>query len=143
MKLVILDHPDWMALKQENKVAPVLDSGKCALALHKHPATKHWKPALIFFTTLVPLGVIAGIVLLFVKWWIGLFVLFFTLVPLRSGISQSVKQEVLRVAETNTSFFSCAIATGGLRFLVKEEDLDGIQYLDGAMNVPHFMPRLD
>ena len=143
MKLVILDHPDWLRLKQINKAAPVLNVGKCALALHKHPATKHWRPTLLLFTGLVPLGVLGGLALLFVKWWIGLIVIFFSLFPLRRGISDSVRQEVLRVAETNTSFFSCAIATGGLRFLVKEEDLAGLQYMDGKLDVPFFMPKLD
>lgn len=143
MKLVILDHPVWIALKQQNKAVPVLDPGKCALALHKHPATKHWRPALVFFTLLVPIGVISGIGLLFFKWWVGLPIILFAVFPLRSGINDSVKQEVLREAETNTSFYSCAIATGGLRFLVEDRDLDGIQHLDGKLNVPHFMPKLD
>ena len=143
MKLVILDHPDWMALKRQNKVIPVLDAGKCALALHKHPETRHWKPALAAFTALVPLGAIAGVVRFFFIWWAGLILLFFSLVPLRSGIARSVEQEVLRVAEVNTSFFSCAIAVGALRFRVKEEDLRDIQYLDGTRDVPSFMPPLD
>jgi hypothetical protein len=58
MKVVILDHPDWLELKHAKKVIPVFDTGKCALALHKHPATKHWRPALICFTALIAVGVI-------------------------------------------------------------------------------------
>jgi len=143
MKLVILDHPVWIALKQQNKAVPVLDPGKCALALHKHPATRHWRPTLILFTILVPFGVVSGIGLSFFKWWIGFPIIILAIFPLRSGIKDSVKQEVLRVAELNPSFFSCAVATGGLRFLVKAEDLNGVQHLEGSLNVPHFMPKLD
>lgn len=143
MKRVILDHPDWIALKADGKVVPYFNIGRCALALQKHPDTKHWRFALIFFTTLVPLAVIAGIVMLFITWWIGLIIILSAIFPLRQGIATAIRQEVIRVAEENTSFFSCALATGGLRFLVNEEDLGSIEYLDGDQEVPYFMPRLD
>ena len=43
----------------------------------------------------------------------------------------SVKQEVLREATANPQFFQTAIKLNALRFLVREEDLVGIQHLDG------------
>jgi hypothetical protein len=130
MKLVVLDHPDWLRLSQEHKAYPVLRDSPCIKVLLTSPETKNWKPAVLFFSTLVYAGLISGAVLLFVtKWWIGLLVMFFSWFPLRKGAMFSIKQEVLRRATGSPRFYTGAIASGALRFLVREADLEGIQHM--------------
>ena len=80
MKLVVLDHADWVRLSQDHKAYPVLRDSPCIRILLIRPETSNWKPAVLFFSTLVYGGLVAGAVLLFVsRWWLGLLILLFLL----------------------------------------------------------------
>src|SRR2546425_13282664 len=99
MKLVVLDHRDWLRLRQEHKAYPVLRDSPCIKLLLTRPESTNWKPAVLFFSTLVYSGLIGGVVLLFVtRWWVGLLVILFSYFPLRKGTMISIKQEVLKQA---------------------------------------------
>jgi hypothetical protein len=131
MKLVILDHKDWIELLKQNKVKTVFYDGACRELLFRRPETKNWRPAALFFSILVFLGAVGGVVLIFFKWWLGSLVVLFSLFPLQTAKDKAIRQEVFEQAQANPQFFMDAVALRSIRFLVEEADLKTIQFLDG------------
>jgi len=137
MKYVILDYPDWIRLKKENKVHPALNGLACMRVLVTQPETKDWKWIAYIITNLVYVGVAIGVILCFTKLWLGILLILFVWFPLRQGVALSIKQEVLRAAEKHPRFFSMAIIYGALRFLVEESDLIDTEFMDGNTDLSY------
>ena len=135
MKLVIIDHPDWLYLRENRKVQEVTSPGQSMRLLHFAPETRAWKFALVTLSFIIVFGLIGGFVYLFFKWWVGLISIFTAWFLIRPAMMEESQKEVLRLAEKDPKFFSRAISAGALRFKVAEEDLVGIAYYDGSKDM--------
>ncbi|NLB55903.1 MAG: hypothetical protein GX811_09095 [Lentisphaerae bacterium] len=133
MKLVVLDHADWVMLNRQNKVSNSVNFNNSIVLMRSHPATKNWRPAISFFSTLIPLAIVGSVILIFAFWWLGLLLLFLSAVPLRKAYKTEIMREVLLSSEANPNFYTQALEIGALFTSVKEEDLVGIAYIDKSV----------
>ena len=110
-----MTYQEFITMRKAGKIKAGIDQST-ALKLTDY-LPKQYQAAHLFWSWVWMLSIPAFIaVAVFVKWWIGLLLLFIVTPLIKSGIKQSASQFVLQHAEDNEEFFNMLVSNNLLVF---------------------------
>jgi hypothetical protein len=110
-----MTYQEFTALRKAKQIKAGVDQSTALKLIDYLP--KQYQAAHTFWSWVWMLSMPAFIAIaIFVKWWIGLLLLFIVTPLIKSGIKQSAAQFVLEHAEENEEFFNMLIANNILTF---------------------------
>jgi hypothetical protein len=114
-----ITHSDFLALYYEERLMVKIDGDRALLMILRHPEAKPWKTAIMVTSAFMWTGILAGIILLFIIWPIGLLLILFCCFPMRMGWKKSISNAVVKVSLESPSFWDEARRCGILQFSIK------------------------
>ena len=114
-----ITHSDFLALYYEERLMVKIDGDRALLMILRHPEAKPWKTAIMVTSAFMWTGILAGIILLFIIWPIGLLLILFCCFPMRMGWKKSISNAVVKVSLESPSFWDEARRCCILQFSIK------------------------
>lgn len=114
-----MSYAEFVERFNRKEILPQIDKSLASGFLTQHPFTQRHRAAIGCFSSLVWIGSLVALVLLFVFWPLSLILLFFCWFPLRTGIIASNQQTALSAALENPGFYHDAVAAGVLSVVKK------------------------